>query len=50
MAGEDAQITAGLDQEIESPRRVEQQVAEYTVRRVRELADSVEQGDSEQAP
>jgi predicted nuclease of restriction endonuclease-like (RecB) superfamily len=50
IAGEDAQITEGLEQEMEGLRRVEQQVTEYTARRARELTDSAEQGDSEQAP
>lgn len=50
MVGEDAQITEGLEQEMESLRRVEQQVTEYTDRRARDLVDSVEQGNSEQAP
>jgi predicted nuclease of restriction endonuclease-like (RecB) superfamily len=47
MTGEDAQITAGLEREIEGLRRVEQQVTEYTARRARELANSAEQSESE---
>jgi|GEM_PF-5043556 hypothetical protein len=39
MAGEDAQITEGLDEEMEGMRRVEQQVAEFAARRARELAE-----------
>jgi hypothetical protein len=50
MAGEDAQVTEGLEQEIEDLRRVEQQVTEYTARRARELADRGEKIESEQAP
>jgi predicted nuclease of restriction endonuclease-like (RecB) superfamily len=39
MAGEEAQITEGLDEEMEGMRRVEQQVAEFAARRARELAE-----------
>lgn len=39
MAGEEAQITEGLEDEMEGMRRVEQQVAEFAVRRARELAE-----------
>ncbi|HEY5285971.1 MAG TPA: PDDEXK nuclease domain-containing protein [Solirubrobacteraceae bacterium] len=39
MAGEEAQITEGLEDEMEGMRRVEQQVAEFAARRARELAD-----------
>jgi hypothetical protein len=38
MAGEEAQVTEGLDEEVEGMRRVEQQVAEFAARRARELA------------
>jgi hypothetical protein len=40
MAGEDAQITEGFQEEMEGLRRVEQQVAEFAARRARELAES----------
>jgi predicted nuclease of restriction endonuclease-like (RecB) superfamily len=40
MAGEDAQVTAGLEEEMEGLRRVEQQVAEFAARRAHELAES----------
>jgi predicted nuclease of restriction endonuclease-like (RecB) superfamily len=40
MTGEEAQITEGIEDEMESMRRVEQQVAEFAARRARELADS----------
>lgn len=43
MAGEDAQITEGLEEEMEGLRRVEQQVAEYTARRAHELTDRPEE-------
>jgi predicted nuclease of restriction endonuclease-like (RecB) superfamily len=39
MAGEEAQITEGLEEEMEGMRRVEQQVAEFAARRARELAE-----------
>ena len=39
MAGEDAQITGGLEDEMEGLRRVEQQVAEFAARRAHELAE-----------
>jgi hypothetical protein len=42
MAGEDAQITEGLEDEMEGLRRVEQQVAEFAARRAHELAESGE--------
>jgi predicted nuclease of restriction endonuclease-like (RecB) superfamily len=42
MAGEDAQITEGLEEEMEGLRRVEQQVAEFAARRAHELAESSE--------
>jgi predicted nuclease of restriction endonuclease-like (RecB) superfamily len=38
MTGEDAQITQGLEDEMEGLRRVEQQVTEFAARRARELA------------
>jgi predicted nuclease of restriction endonuclease-like (RecB) superfamily len=38
MAGEEAQVTEGLDEEMEGMRRVEQQVTEFAARRARELA------------
>ena len=40
MAGEDAQITGGLEDEMEGLRRVEQQVAEFAARRAHELAEN----------
>jgi predicted nuclease of restriction endonuclease-like (RecB) superfamily len=42
MAGEDAQITEGLTEEMEGLRRVEQQVAEFAARRAHELAEDNE--------
>jgi predicted nuclease of restriction endonuclease-like (RecB) superfamily len=42
MADEDAQITEGLQEEMEGLRRVEQQVAEFAARRAHELAESSE--------
>ncbi len=39
MAGEEAQITEGLEQEMADLRRVEQQVAQFAVRRARELSE-----------
>ena len=42
LAGEDAQVTAGLEEEVEGLRRVEQQVAEFAARRARELVESNE--------
>ena len=38
MTGEEAEITEGIDEEMESMRRVEQRVAEFAARRARELA------------
>lgn len=46
MSGEDAQITEGLQEEMEGLRRVERQVAEFAARRARELGDGNE--DTEQ--
>jgi len=43
MAGEEAQITVGVEEEMADMRRVEQQVAEFAARRARELA-----GDSKE--
>jgi predicted nuclease of restriction endonuclease-like (RecB) superfamily len=40
MAGEDAQITGGLEDEMEGLWRVEQQVTEFAARRAHELAES----------
>jgi predicted nuclease of restriction endonuclease-like (RecB) superfamily len=40
MTGEEAQVTEGIEEEMESMRRVEQQVTEFAARRARELADS----------
>jgi hypothetical protein len=37
MADEESQITEGIEDEMESMRRVEQQVAEFAARRAREL-------------
>jgi|SRR5665213_546990 len=42
MAGQDAQITEGLEEEMEGLRRVEQQVAEFAARRAHELAEDNE--------
>lgn len=42
MAGEDAHITEGLQEEMEGLRRVEQRVAEFAARRARELAEGRE--------
>ncbi len=44
MAGEDAQITEGLQEEMEGLRRVEQQVTEFAARRARELAEDNKDG------
>jgi predicted nuclease of restriction endonuclease-like (RecB) superfamily len=46
MAGEDAQITEGLEEEMAQMRRVEQQVAEFAVRRARELAENSKEIES----
>ena len=46
MVGEDAQITGGLEDEMEGLRRVEQQVAEFAARRARELSGIEESGTS----
>jgi hypothetical protein len=40
MTGEDAQVTEGLEDEMEGLRRVEQQVAEFAARRAHELAEN----------
>jgi hypothetical protein len=40
MTGEEAEITEGIDEEMESMRRVEQRVAEFAARRASELAHS----------
>jgi predicted nuclease of restriction endonuclease-like (RecB) superfamily len=40
--GEEAQITDGLEEEMEGLRRAEQQVTEYAARRARELTDGAE--------
>jgi predicted nuclease of restriction endonuclease-like (RecB) superfamily len=42
MAGEEAQVTEGIEEEMVSMRRLEQQVAEFTARRARELAEGSE--------
>ena len=42
MTGEEAEITEGIDEEMESMRRVEQRVAEFAARRASELAHSTE--------
>ncbi len=39
MAGEEAQVTGGLEDEMMGMRRVEQQVTEFAARRARELAE-----------
>jgi predicted nuclease of restriction endonuclease-like (RecB) superfamily len=46
MAGEEAQITDGLEGEMEGLRRAEQQVTEYAARRARELTDGAEHRES----
>jgi len=40
MTGEDAQVTEGLEDEMEGLRRVEQQVTEFAARRAHELAEN----------
>jgi predicted nuclease of restriction endonuclease-like (RecB) superfamily len=40
MTGEEAEITEGIEAEMETMRRVEQRVAEFAARRAKELADS----------
>ncbi len=45
MTGEDAQITDGLEEEMEDLRRVEQQVAEFAARRARELTGRPERSE-----
>jgi len=40
MTGEDAQVTEGLEDEMEGLRRVERQVAEFAARRAHELAEN----------
>jgi len=40
MTGEEAQVTEGLEDEMEGLRRVEQQVVEFAARRARELAEN----------
>ncbi len=40
MTGEEAQITEGIEEEMEGMRRVEQQVAQFAARRARELAEN----------
>ncbi len=40
MTGEEAQVTEGLEGEMEGLRRVEQQVTEFAARRARELAEN----------
>jgi YhcG PDDEXK nuclease domain len=39
IAGEETQITDGLEKEMRGKRRVEQQIAEFAARRARELAE-----------
>jgi len=39
MAGDEAQVTEGIEEEMAGLRRVEQQVAEFAARRARDLAD-----------
>ncbi|MGE5700880.1 MAG: PDDEXK nuclease domain-containing protein [Arthrospira platensis] len=46
MADEKSQITKGIEDEMESMRRVEQQVAEFAARRARELAASSDEPES----
>jgi predicted nuclease of restriction endonuclease-like (RecB) superfamily len=43
MTGEEAQVTEGIEEEMEGMRRVEQQVAEFAARRARELAEGSEE-------
>jgi hypothetical protein len=40
MTGEEAQVTEGLEEEMEGLRRVEQQVTEFAARRARELVEN----------
>jgi hypothetical protein len=40
MTGEEAEITEGVDEEMESMRRVEQRAAEFAARRASELTHS----------
>jgi hypothetical protein len=42
MTGEEAQVTEGVEEEMEGMRRVEQQVPEFAARRARELAEGSE--------
>lgn len=42
LAGEEARITEGLEQEMQDMRRLEQQIAEFAARRARELSDAEE--------
>jgi predicted nuclease of restriction endonuclease-like (RecB) superfamily len=46
MTGEEAQVTEGIEDEMEGMRRVEQQVAEFAARRARELAESGDEADA----
>ena len=46
MTGEEAQITEGLQEEMEGMRRVEQQVAEFAARRARELVEGSKDSES----
>src|SRR5436190_22354595 len=43
--GEEAEITEGIDEEMESMRRVEQRVAEFAARRASELAPNSDPHD-----
>ena len=45
MTGEETEITDGIDEEMESMRRVEQRVAEFAARRASELAHSTDPTD-----
>ena len=45
MTGEEAEITEGIEEEMESMRRVEQRVAEFAARRASELARSADPSD-----
>ncbi len=45
MTGEEAQITEGIETEMQSMRRVEQRVAEFAARRTQQLVDNAQQNN-----
>jgi hypothetical protein len=45
MTGEEAEISEGIEEEMEPTRRVEERVAEFAARRARELAHSAGPSD-----